>query len=85
MGSNKSFLSGDVEASELINEELSVSMSFYYAKVRDSDDLDWGRLLVSKRLLEESESQLCINRIFTTGLPREAVGRYYSRKPLKTI
>ena len=29
---NKSCLSGDFEASELINEEMSGSMSFYYEK-----------------------------------------------------
>ena len=48
----KSFLSGDFEASELINEELPVSMSVYYGEVRDNDDLVWDRLLISKRLLE---------------------------------
>ena len=43
---DKSFLSDDhLRASELINEESSDSMSFYYSKVRGSDNLDWGSLL----------------------------------------
>ena len=69
-----SSLSGDFEASELIKEELSGSKSFYYEKVRDSDDLDGGRLHIPKRLLEEGETQLCLNRIFTSGLPQSGCG-----------
>ena len=77
---DKSFLGGDnLEASELINGELSGSESFYYGDVRDRDDLASERLLVPNRLLEEGECRICLNRIFTTGPPQEEAGMYYSR------
>ena len=42
---NMSSLSGDFDASVLINEELSGAMSFYYEKARGIDDLACGRPL----------------------------------------
>ena len=41
----KSFFPENMEASELIREELSGQMSFYYEKVRGDDELFWGRFL----------------------------------------
>ena len=48
-----SFLSGDLEASELINEELSDSTAHYYGKVRGDDELVWRRFLESTSVLWE--------------------------------
>ena len=84
MDRNKSFLSVDFDASELINEELADPISFYYEKVSDSDDLDSEWLLSPKRLLEGRGNQLRLNRIVTTGLPQEGAGGYYSGELLKT-
>ena len=41
----------DLVKSELINDELSDSMSFYYEKVRPIDTTDLGNLLLRKRRL----------------------------------
>ena len=71
---DKSSLSGDFEASGLINGELSGPMSFYRNKFRGSYDLAWDRLLLPKRLLEERENQLRLNRIITTGLQQDEWG-----------
>ena len=60
----KSPLSDDIEAYGLINEELPDAMSSYYEKVRGE--------------YEERGGRLFLDRIFTTGLPEEDVGRYYS-------
>ena len=78
-----SFLSDDFEVSELINDELSDSMSFCCGEVRDNDDVAWGGILISERPVEESENKLRIDRIFTTGLPQSEADRYYSRHLLK--
>ena len=60
-------------------------MSFYYGKVRD-DELVCERCLQFKALLGDSGGdQLCLGRIFTTGIPHEEAGRYYSEKLLKTL
>ena len=83
-GQEKSSPPDDLDASELINEELSDSVSFYSEKARYSDELVCGRLLQSKSRLEERENRHCLNRIFTTGLPKEDAGGYYSEKHLKT-
>ena len=60
-----------------------MAQCLFTMKVRDRDDLDLERLLIRKSLLEDSENRLSLNRIFTTGLPQEEVGRYYARKLLK--
>ena len=73
---NKSFLSGDFDASELINEELSDSMSFYYGEFSDNGDLACERPLISKLRLGGRANKLCIDRIFTTGLTQEEADIY---------
>ena len=85
LDSNKSSPSDDSDASELINEELSGSMSFYYGEVSGSGDLGRESLLIHKRPLGERENRFCLNRIFTTGLPQEELGMYYYGKLLKII
>ena len=47
----------DLVKSELINEELPDSMSLYYEKVRDIDNLDFGHLLQSETSIGGSTSR----------------------------
>ena len=72
----KSFLSGDIAASDLINAELPDSMSLYYGKVRGRR-VSLGKVSTPQRSLRWEGGQLCIDRIFATCLPQEEAGRYY--------
>ena len=66
----------DLVKSELINDELSGSMSFYCEKVSEIDDIDLGNPLLSKRLLEEKRpGKLSLDGIFTTGTPSGRGGK----------
>ena len=57
--SRKSFLSGDdLVKSELINDELSDSTSYYYENVRDIDTLEVGNLLLRKRRSVENVAKI---------------------------
>ena len=69
----KSFLPDDIEAYELINEELSDPMSFIM-KIRDNDELLREWCLEFNGRLEEQGNQLWLDRIFTTS-PAESGGR----------
>ena len=69
-GSKKSFLSGDIGAPGLINEELQCAMSFYYEKVRGEDELVWGLFLQFKALLEERGAALSRSYLYN-GPPRK--------------
>ena len=54
-------------------------MVSYYEMVHDSDLLTWRDLLLyRKRLSQRRLDQLSLDDIFTTGLPQEEAGRYYS-------
>ena len=72
---------------------MSGSLQPYYELVRDNDLYAWGVLLLHRKLLRGIQikkrilserlerrllGQLSLGDIFTTGLPREDVGRYHS-------
>ena len=76
-----SFLSGDLDLPDLIIEELPDSMSFCYGEVMGGGGISWVMFLECKAFLGEKERfQICLDRIFTTGPPREEMRRYYSEK-----
>ena len=52
LGRKQSSLPGDIEASDLINEELKGAMSFYYKKLEASES-SHGGFLESESLLGE--------------------------------
>ena len=72
---------------DIINEELSDSMSYYYGEVRSTDAIIrvcvwWGRrILEFIAVLGEGERHLCLHRIFATGFTPCDYSRYgnYSR------
>ena len=62
----------------LINEGSSASMSFYYEKVKVSGGgarTSMGRFREPKAVFGARGNQLCLDRIFTTGIPKEEVVR----------
>ena len=78
LGRKKSCLTGDLEIADLISEEFSDSMYFYYEWVRRNGEVKWGRLLEFKSVLRGREGcRICLERIFATGLSQEEYGRYY--------
>ena len=75
--------SNDFLKSFLINEGASENVVSYYERVHDSDLLSWGNLLRFKKKLFGDKArgrpdQSSLGNIFTTGLPQEDAGRYYS-------
>ena len=68
MDIQKSFLSDETELPDLINEELSDSMSFCYGNVMSKGGRIWAGLLEFIDILAGRDRQVCLERICTTGL-----------------
>ena len=67
---------------DLIKGDLLSASKVYYGKFADYDSLDWRDLLLRREIkawgLHERPDRLSLDYIFTTCLPQEDAGRYYS-------
>ena len=93
MGKESCPSNNDLPMSMLINEGASGSLQSYYELVRVDDlyarrglllrrkrlcEIQIKKRILSERLERRRLGQLSLGNIFTTCLPREAVGRYHS-------